>query len=162
MVSFELGKGIEEKFFSSCHERGTKKKSWVLMRNRTSDLRIPGSDALATEPQRLHGERGESHESRFVNFLYSPPLSTLSATTDPPSVPWKPCHPLKSPNPFSLKINNDRCGPLDTILRGQFYWSYTRKIITWVARTFCDLYAHLEYAERLFKNKTFKKSLLRS
>ena len=91
-----------------------------------------------------------------------PPLSTLSATTDPHSVPWKPCHPLKSPNPFSLKINNDRCGPLDTILRGQFYWSYTRKIITWVARTFCDLYAHLEYAERLFKNKTFKKSLLRS
>ena len=100
------------------------------MRNRTSDLRIPGSDALATEPQRLHGERGESHESRLmfslflmssaaVNFLHSPPpLSTLSATTDPPSVSWKPCHPLKSPTPFSLKINNDRCGPLDTILRG--------------------------------------------
>ena len=26
--------------FSSCHERGTKKKFWVPMRNRTSDLRI--------------------------------------------------------------------------------------------------------------------------
>ena len=32
--------------FSSCHERGTKKKFWVPMRKRTSDLRIPRSDAL--------------------------------------------------------------------------------------------------------------------
>ena len=32
-----------EMFFSSCHERGTKKKFWVLM---TSDLRVPRSDAL--------------------------------------------------------------------------------------------------------------------
>ena len=49
------------------------------MRNQASDLRIPGSDALATEPQRLHGERGESHESRFVNFLYSPsPFDSVS------------------------------------------------------------------------------------
>ena len=28
------------------------------MRNRTSDLRISRSDALTTEPQRLHSERG--------------------------------------------------------------------------------------------------------
>ena len=33
-------------FFSSCHECGTKKKFWVFTRNRTSDLRIPRSDAL--------------------------------------------------------------------------------------------------------------------
>ena len=33
--------------FSSCHERGTKKKFWVPMRNRTSDLWIPHSDALS-------------------------------------------------------------------------------------------------------------------
>ena len=32
--------------FSSCHERGTKKKFRVPIRNRTSDLRIPRSDAL--------------------------------------------------------------------------------------------------------------------
>ena len=31
---------------SSCHKHGTKKKFWVPMRNRTSDLRIPRSDAL--------------------------------------------------------------------------------------------------------------------
>ena len=32
--------------FSSCHERETKRKFWVPMRNRTSDLQIPRSDAL--------------------------------------------------------------------------------------------------------------------
>ena len=32
--------------FSFCHERRTKKKIWFLMRNRTSDRRIPRSDAL--------------------------------------------------------------------------------------------------------------------
>ena len=31
-------------FFLSCHERGTKKNFWVLMRNRTWDHRIPRSD----------------------------------------------------------------------------------------------------------------------
>ena len=99
------------------------------MRNRTSDLRIPGSDALATEPQRLHGERGESHESRLmfslflmssaaVNFLHSPP------PFDSVSDNWSSLRLLetmsspKISHPFSLKINNDRCGPLDTILRG--------------------------------------------
>ena len=35
-----------ENVFSSCHEHGTKKKFWVPIRNRTSDLRIPRSDAL--------------------------------------------------------------------------------------------------------------------
>ena len=35
----------KERCFSSCHERGTKKKKiWVPMKNRTSDLRIPRSD----------------------------------------------------------------------------------------------------------------------
>ena len=58
MVSFELGKEIERDVMSSCHERGTKKKFWVPMRNRTSDLRIPRSDALTTKPERLYGERG--------------------------------------------------------------------------------------------------------
>ena len=33
-------------FFSSCHKRGTKKEFCVPVRNRTSDLRIPHSDAL--------------------------------------------------------------------------------------------------------------------
>ena len=32
--------------FSSCHEHGTEKQFWVPMRNRTSDLWIPLSDAL--------------------------------------------------------------------------------------------------------------------
>ena len=63
-MSSELGKERErererekererERCFSSCHERGTKKKLLrvrvrvrVSMRNRTSDLRIPRSDTL--------------------------------------------------------------------------------------------------------------------
>ena len=45
-VSFELGKEIEKDVFSSCHERGTMKKFWGPMRNRTSDLRIPRSEHL--------------------------------------------------------------------------------------------------------------------
>ena len=36
---------IARKMFSSCHERGTKKKFWVPMRSRPSDLLIPRSHA---------------------------------------------------------------------------------------------------------------------
>ena len=47
MLNFELGKEInKDRCFPSCIERGTKKKFWVLKRNRISDLRIPRSDAL--------------------------------------------------------------------------------------------------------------------
>ena len=35
-----------ERCFSSCQEYGAKKKFWVPMRNQTSDLRIPQSNAL--------------------------------------------------------------------------------------------------------------------
>ena len=42
----EPGKDIEKVVISSCHERGTKKTFRVPIRNRTSDLRIPCSDAL--------------------------------------------------------------------------------------------------------------------
>ena len=43
---------------SSCHERGTKKKFWVPVRNWTSDLRISELQCITSKPQRLHGERG--------------------------------------------------------------------------------------------------------
>ena len=46
MVSFEFGKEIEKDVSSSCQESGAKKKSRIPMWNRTSDLRIPRSDAL--------------------------------------------------------------------------------------------------------------------
>ena len=46
MISSEPGKEIEKVVISPCHERGTKKTFWVPIRNRTSDLRIPRSDAL--------------------------------------------------------------------------------------------------------------------
>ena len=46
MISSEPGKEIEKVVISSCHERGTKKTFWVPIRNWTSDLRIPCSDAL--------------------------------------------------------------------------------------------------------------------
>ena len=40
MVSFELVKEVEKDVFLSCHECGKKKKTWVPMRNWTSDLQI--------------------------------------------------------------------------------------------------------------------------
>ena len=43
MVSFELGKEIEKDVFSSCHERGTKKK--ILSSHEESNLR-PSDSAL--------------------------------------------------------------------------------------------------------------------
>ena len=64
MVSFELGKEIEKDDFSSCHERGTKKKFWVPMRNQTSGLRIPHSDAL---PPLQHVKNRES-ENKVNTF----------------------------------------------------------------------------------------------
>ena len=46
MVNSEPGKEIEKVVISSCHELGTKKTFRVPIRNRTSDVRIPCSDAL--------------------------------------------------------------------------------------------------------------------
>ena len=48
-------------FFLSCYEYGTKKKSWVPMRNWTSDLRIPHCDALPLSQNR-------SRKSESVRF----------------------------------------------------------------------------------------------
>ena len=53
MLSFELGKEIKERYFSSCHERRTKKKN--LSPHEESDLR-PLDSALrcsTTEPQSI-------------------------------------------------------------------------------------------------------------
>ena len=58
MVSFELGKAIEKKFFFSVLSRAwDKEKILSPLRNRTSDLRIPRSDAQTTKPPRLNDER---------------------------------------------------------------------------------------------------------
>ena len=57
---------FRETCFSSCHERGTKKKFWVPMRNRTSYLRIPCSDALPLS----HGERGPLRSSYNTRPAY--------------------------------------------------------------------------------------------
>ena len=46
MVSFELGKEIEKDNFRHVTSLGQRKKFWVPMKNWTSDLRIPRSDAL--------------------------------------------------------------------------------------------------------------------
>ena len=45
MVSFELGKEIEKDVFRLVTSLGQRKKIWVPMSNRASDLRIPRSDA---------------------------------------------------------------------------------------------------------------------
>ena len=56
MTEKETMMGSEKDVFSPCHERGTKKKlCGVSMRSRTSDLRIPSSDALPLS----HRDSGE-------------------------------------------------------------------------------------------------------
>ena len=50
---------IGERYLSSCHERGTKRKLWVPRRNRTSDLWIQRSDALPLSHRLTWHERGE-------------------------------------------------------------------------------------------------------
>ena len=47
MISFELGKEIVKYVFNLVTSVGQRKKFWGLMRNRTSDLRIPRSDVLS-------------------------------------------------------------------------------------------------------------------
>ena len=46
MVSFELGEEIKKDVFFRLVTSVGQKNFWVLVRNRTSDLRIPCSDAL--------------------------------------------------------------------------------------------------------------------
>ena len=57
-------------FFSSCHECRTKKKFWVPMRNRTSDLWISHSDALPL-----------SHRDSTVSKVYYEVLMTRALHT---------------------------------------------------------------------------------
>ena len=64
MVSFELGKEIEMNVFSSCHERGTQKKSRVPMKNRTSDHRFFGD--LSVQKGRF---RDETKKNIFFYLL---------------------------------------------------------------------------------------------
>ena len=88
-MGFELGKEVEKDvFFPSCHERGTKKYFLFPMRNRTSDLRIPRSDAShntidITNPSSMLSGRASRRgirrsEVRFLmgpqNFLFVPRL----------------------------------------------------------------------------------------
>ena len=61
---------IREIYFSSCHERGTKNKFRVLMRNRTSDLQIPCSDALPL-----------SHRDVGLAFQFAQTVTLLTKNT---------------------------------------------------------------------------------
>ena len=54
---------IQKNVFSSCHERRKNKNFWVPMRNRTSDLRIPRSDALPPS----HRDSTVSEESLWLS-----------------------------------------------------------------------------------------------
>ena len=74
MVSFELGKDIEKDVFSSCHERGTKKKKkkfWVPIRSQTSDLRI-----------RRSGARKFTISLIYINKHYALNIADLSSIQD--------------------------------------------------------------------------------
>ena len=46
MVNFELSEKMKKGFFKSWQEHGIKEKNSMFMRNQTSDLLIPHSDAL--------------------------------------------------------------------------------------------------------------------
>ena len=74
MVSFELGKDIEKDVFSSCRERGTKKKKkkfWVPIRSQTSDLRI-----------RRSGARKFTISLIYINKHYALDIADLSSIQD--------------------------------------------------------------------------------
>ena len=65
-------------FFSSCHKRGTKKEKLVPVRNQTSDLRIPRSDALPLS----HRDSTVSdvyHEVHMTCVLYTARISNIDS-----------------------------------------------------------------------------------
>ena len=65
---------------SSCHERGTKKKILSPMRNRTSDLRIPRSDALPLS----HRDSTVSevyYEVHMTRVLHTARISNVDSVT---------------------------------------------------------------------------------
>ena len=49
------------------------------MRNRTSDLRIPRSDALPPELKRLYGEQGLLQSSYMTRVLHSAKISNFDS-----------------------------------------------------------------------------------
>ena len=83
MASFELGKEIEKDIFASCHERGTKEKFWVPMRNRISDFQIPRFVALLLS----HWDYGERLYSPYeiyydimTSVLYTARISNVDSS----------------------------------------------------------------------------------
>ena len=72
MVSFELGKEIEKFFFSSCHERGTKKKFCVPRRKGAPMLYNWATVTLR-----------EFHYEVYITFvLHTAGISTVSHARD--------------------------------------------------------------------------------
>ena len=70
----------KERCFSSCHERGTKKKFLVPIRNRTSDLRITRSDALPLS----HRDSTVSevyYEVHMTHVLHTPRITNVDSET---------------------------------------------------------------------------------
>ena len=61
---------IRDTYFSSCHERGTKNKFRAPVRNRTSDLLIPRSDALLL-----------SHRDVGLAFQFAQTVTLLTKNT---------------------------------------------------------------------------------
>ena len=87
MVRFELGKEIGKNVFLSCHEFGTKKTFRVPMKNRTSDLRDPRSDALPLS----HRDSTVSevyYEVHMTHFLHTARISNVDSVMFENSV----CH----------------------------------------------------------------------
>ena len=69
-----------ERCFSSCHERGTKKKFLIPIRNRTSDLRITRSDALPLS----HRDSMLSevyYEVHMTRVLHTPRITNVDSET---------------------------------------------------------------------------------
>ena len=75
MVGFESVKKWRKMFFVLSRALEEQKFVWVPMRNRTSDLWIPRSDAL---PQRLYSERDPLRNSCMTSFSLSLPSPKLT------------------------------------------------------------------------------------
>ena len=66
MVNFELSEKRKKGFFKSWQEHGTKEKKSMFMRNQTSDLLIPHSDA---EPLTL-SHRDSTVSKAITKYLF--------------------------------------------------------------------------------------------
>lgn len=130
-------KKCRKMFFSPCHKRGTKKKIWVPVRNCTSDLWIPCSDA----PPPSHSDsmvskaimkfktwcfwhcRSYQYAGRMsnINFVMGPAHHRVSAAQRQSTGTW---NTHRSQNPLFVPCSRQRLKNI--VLHVYAFSSFTR------------------------------------